>query len=363
MYKLSLFICLFATLGLASCAKKTEEVAKETALLPITSPILMDTSMTKEYIAEIQSLQNIEVRAKVKGFLESIKVDEGQHVEAGQTLFTIRSREYEAELAKAQAEVNTSELEMQNVKTLADKNIVSQTELALAVAKLNEAKAQLGIAETAMTFTKITAPFSGVVDRIKFKVGSLIDEGTLLTSLSNNKEVYAYFNVSEKEYLDFKSRGKDKEKNVVSLLLANNTPHKYKGVIETIEGEFDKETGSIAFRAKFPNPELLLKHGETGKVLLTVDVKNALIIPQKATYELQDKIFVYVVDDNNIVKARNVVIKQKLPNLYVIESGLATTDKILLEGIQSVKENDKIQTEFMPVLAIIEQLQLIKQKI
>lgn len=361
MKKLLLLISLCSAAGFTSCNQKKEEETKEAVKLPITTPILMDTILTKDYIAEIQSIQNIEVRAKVKGFLESIKVDEGQRVESGQMMFTIRSREYEAELAKAQARVNTTELEMQNVKTLAEKNIVSPTELALAVAKLNEAKAEQGIAEAALTFTKISAPFSGVVDRLKFKVGSLIDEGTLLTSLSNNREVYAYFNVSEKEYLDFKAKGKDKEKTTISLLLANGQPHKYKGVIETIEGEFDKNTGSIAFRAKFPNPDLLLKHGETGKVQLPVVLKNALVIPQKATFELQDKIYVYVLDENNVVKARNIVVKQKLSNLYVIESGITINDKILLEGVQTVKENDKVQTELLAAKEVVEQLQLIKQ--
>lgn len=361
MKKLLLLISICSLVGFTACNHKKEEKKEEAAKLPVTTPILMDTTLTKDYIAEIQSLQNIEVRARVKGYLESIKVDEGQRIGAGQMMFTIRSREYEAELAKAQAKVNTTELEMQNVRTLAEKNIVSQTELALAVAKLNEAKAEKGIAEAELTFTKIVAPFDGVVDRLKFKVGSLIDEGTLLTSLSNNKEVYAYFNVSEKEYLDFKAKGKDKEKTIINLLLANGQPHKYKGVIETIEGEFDKNTGSIAFRAKFPNPDLLLKHGETGKVQLPVVLNNALVIPQKATFELLDKIYVFVVDKDNVVKSRNIVVKQKLSNLYVIESGLSINDKILLEGVQSVKENDKIDVELLPAKEVIEHLQLIKQ--
>lgn len=359
MNKIILFLSL-VFVGLTACNQKKEAVKNEAGKLPITTPLVMDTTITKEYIAEIQSVQNIEVRAKVKGFLESIGVDEGQRVEGGRTLFTIRSREFEAELAKAQAQVKTAELEMQNVKTLADKNIVSQPELALAVAKLNEAKADVAIAETNLTFTKITAPFGGVVDRLKVKVGSLVDEGMLLTTLSNNKDVYAYFNVSEKEYLDFKAKGKGAGQTV-SLLLANGQPHKYKGMIETIEGEFDKNTGSIAFRAKFPNPDLLLKHGETGKVLLTVDLKNALVIPQKATYELQDKTYVYVVDDKNVIKARNIIIKQRFPNLYVIDSGLSVNDKILLEGVQTVKEDDKIETEFQPAREVMAHLQLIKQ--
>jgi membrane fusion protein (multidrug efflux system) len=360
MNKILLLMSLFATMGFTACEHKKEAEKKEAGKLPITTPLVMDTTMTKDYIAEIQSIQNIEVRGKIKGFLESIKVDEGQRVSAGQTMFTIRSREFEAELAKAQARVNTAELEMQNVKTLADKNIVSQPELALAVAKVKEAQAEVSIAETNLSFAKIVAPFDGVVDRIKFKVGSLIDEGGLLTTLSNNRDVYAYFNVSEREYLDFKAKGKGAGQGV-SLILANGQPHKYKGVIETIEGEFDKNTGSIAFRAKFPNPDLLLKHGETGKVQLTVDLKNALVIPQKATYELQDKTYVFVVDDKNVVKARNIVIKQRFQNLYVVESGLSVNDKILLEGVQSVKEDEKIETELLPAREVMDHLQLIKQ--
>ena len=356
MNKSLLWLCLFTIAGFTACKSKKEEEKSELNKLTITSPVLMDTSFTKDYVAEIQSIQNIEIRAKIKGYLESIHVDEGQHVNAGQLLFTIKSREYEAELAKAQAKVRTVELEMQNVKLLAEKNIVSQTELGLAIAKLNEAKTEEALAEVNLSFTRITAPFGGTIDRLKIKAGSLVEEDALLTSLSNNKDVFAYFNVSEPEYLDYKTRAKSDDKNAVTLLLANNKPHKYRGVIETIEGEFDKNTGSIAFRAKFPNPDLLLKHGETGKVQLTVALKNALIIPQKATFELQDKFYVYVVDENNIVKSRNISIKQKLPNLYVIESGLSIQDKILLEGIQYVKEDDRIESVFVPAAQVFEQL-------
>ena len=166
--------------------------------------------------------------------------------------------------------------------------------------------------------------------------------------------------MSEVEYLDYKTRAKNDIKNTVSLLLSNNSEHKYKGSIETVESEFNNETGNIAFRAKFPNPELLLKHGETGKVEITVPIKNALIIPQKATFEVLDKIYVYVVDQNNTIKSRNITIKQKLSNLYIIESGLSANDKILLEGIQSVKEDDKIKSKFMAPNQVIKGLQLIK---
>ena len=354
MSKIILLIGLAAFVSFTSCKEKIEEKS-EPGKYSVTSPLLMDTSYTKEYVAQIQSFQNIEIRAKIDGYIETIHVDEGQLVKKGQLLFSIRPLQAQAELKKAKAEAAKAEVELTNVKKLADKNIVSQSELAMAVAKLEGAKAEVSLAEVELSYANVYAPFDGVIDRIKFKVGSLIDEGTMLTSLSNNKEMYAYFNVSEIEYLDYKNRKDSKDKDAVTLLLANGQAHKYVGNIQNIEGEFDNSTGNIAFRAKFPNPEYLLKHGETGKVQLTIDLKNALLIPQKATFEIQDKIYVYVVDDKNIIRSRNITIKQKMPNLYAVESGLAETDKILLEGLQSVKEDDKIQSSFIPAKQVIVQ--------
>ena len=347
MNRIVLLLFFITLVSFSACHSKQEQTS-EAGKYPVTTALVSDTSFTKEYVAEIQSLQNIEIRAKIKGYIESIQVDEGQLVKTGQILFTIGPKEYEAELLKAKANRKTAELEMQNIKKLTEKNIVSQTELDVAEAKLEEAKAEEGLAELYVSYTKVIAPFSGTIDRLKFKVGSLIDEGTLLTTLSDNKEVFAYFNLSESEYLDYKSRTIDKGKNIASLVLANNQPHLYPGVVEAVAGEFDKNTGSIAFRAKFPNPDLLLKQGETGKVQLKTDLKNALIIPQKATFEVQDRIYVYVVDKNNVVQARNISIKQKIPNLYVIESGLSASDTFLLEGIQNVKEDEKIQSVIIP---------------
>ena len=230
----------------------------------------------------------------------------------------------------------------------------------MAQAKLDEANAEVAMSETHLSFTKITAPFDGTIDRIMFKKGSLIEDGTVLTKISNNKQVYAYFNMTEVEYLNYKTSDKADIKNIVSLILSNGNEHKYKGAIETIESEFDNETGNIAIRAKFPNPEFLLKHGETGKVRMTVPVHNALVIPQKATYEVLDKIYVYVVDADNVVKSRNIKIKQRLSNLYIVDSGLAASDKILIDGLQTVKEDDKIKSKFENPNVVIKNLQLIK---
>lgn len=360
MKKLILLIVLAISITLASCQNKKEE-KKEIESYSVTNPIVKDTTFTKEYVAQIQSIENVEIRAQEKGYLETLHCDEGRQVKAGQLLFSIMPKLYQAEYLKAKAEARLVGLELQNVKALADKNIVSKTELLMAQAKLDEANADLAMAATHLSFTKITAPFDGTIDRILFKKGSLIEDGTVLTKISNNKQVYAYFNMTEVEYLDYKNSAKNDIKNTVSLTLSNGTEHKHKGAIETIESEFDNETGNIAIRAKFPNPELLLKHGETGKVKMTVPIHDALIIPQKATYELLDKIYVYVVDAKNVVKAKNIKIKQKLTNLYIVESGLETTDKILLDGLQTVKEDDKIKSNFIDPKQVLNNLELIKK--
>lgn len=360
MFRTGCLIGFCALLYGSGCTSKMEE-KEDAGKFTVTSPLKADTAFTKEYVSQIQSMRNIEVRAQEKGYLESINVDEGQYVRAGQVLFRIMPKMLEAERLKAQAAVKEAELELLNTKTLAEKNIVSKTEQAIAEAKLDEAKADLALAQVHLSLTEIKAPFDGVIDRIRFKQGSLIDEGTLLTTLSDNKFVYAYFNVSEKEYLDFKSRANASEKNNVTLLLANGQPHKYKGTIETVESEFDNNTGNIAFRAKFPNPDMLLKHGETGKVQMTVPINDALIIPQKATYEIQDKIYAYVLDKNDVIKSKNITIKNSLPNLYMVDAGLSKDDKILLEGVQNVKEDDKIKYEYIDPRSVIYNLQLIKQ--
>src|SRR5262245_38886956 len=226
---------LIGAVGCTSQKKQIEENGKFT----VTSPLKADTSFSKEYVAQIQSIKNIEIRAQEKGYLESINVDEGKHVHAGQLLFRIMPKLYEAELLKAQANVKEAELELMNSKTLAEKNIVSKTEQQIAEAKLDEAKADVAMAQLHVSFTEIKAPYDGIIDRLPLKLGSLIDEGALLTTLSDNKAVYAYFNVPEAEYLAYKGQVDKGTMNQVALVLANNQLHKYKGVVETVEGQFD----------------------------------------------------------------------------------------------------------------------------
>jgi membrane fusion protein (multidrug efflux system) len=331
---------------------------------PVVEIVARDTIYFKDYVADIQAVQKIEVRARVSSFMESIIVDEGQHVQKGQLMFTLANQEYQQELNKAvaiknnaQADVRAAEVKLENVKTLVRKNVISKTEQDVAqaelealVADVDEAKAHITAAELQLSFTQVRAPFAGQINRIPNKVGSLIDEGTLLTTLTDSKEVFAYFPVSEKEWMEFHSRA-DIHKNEVQLELVNGKMHPYLGKIETIEGEIDRSTGRIAFRARFPNPDGLLKHGSIGKVRLIANVKGAILVPQKATFELQDKVFVMVLDSSNKVEMRSVVVDVRIPEYYIVKSGLKESDRIVLEGIQQLKSGDVITphvVEFKP---------------
>lgn len=357
MKRIVMFAGMCSMLYQTGCTPKTEK-KEEAAKYTVTSPLKIDTSFTREYVSQIRSFRNIEVRAQEKGYLQNVYVDEGQFVKAGQVLFRIMPKIYEAEFRKTLAEVKIAEIEVQNTKTLSDKNVVSKNELAMAEAKLDQAKAEMALSKVHLSFTEIRAPFDGTIDRIPLKLGSLVDEGELLTSLSDNSKMLVYFNVSEPEYLDYKTNAKGRANNKVSLLLANNQEFKYKGDVEIIESEFNSETGNIAFRARFPNSEKLLKNGETGKVQMTVPIRNALIVPQKATYEIQDKVYVFVVGKDHVVRSRKISIGSKMPDLYVVESGISENDQILLDGIQKAKEDDKIEFEYQKPGEVISHLKL-----
>ncbi|MCT4698240.1 MULTISPECIES: efflux RND transporter periplasmic adaptor subunit [Flavobacteriaceae] len=357
MKKLVILMGLFMLIVQTSCESKKEEKKEHTAFL-VTNPIKKDTTITKDYVSQIHAIRHIEVRALEKGYLKSISVDEGQNVKKGQAMFQIMPNIYQAELQKAQAESNVAEIELKNTKLLADGNVVSQNELAMASANYDKSKAEVSLAQTHLGFTQIKAPFDGIMDHLEVREGSLLDEGELLTKLSDNSKMWVYFNVPEAQYLDYMMNDHKDDKEEVRLLLANNREFNQKGIVETIEGEFNNETGNIAFRATFPNPDGVLRHGQTGSILMTVPFKDVILIPQKATFEVLDKTYVFIVDKENKVRQREITIGAELPNIYVISKGLSETDTILLEGIRMVKNNEEIHTKFEEPKKVLESLDL-----
>lgn len=351
-------LSLCALMGLLASCSHHEEKKEEQVKFLVTSPLQRDTLVTKEYVCQIHSIRHIELRAQQRGYIQNIYVDEGQRVGQGQVMFQIMPKLYEAELQKAEAEANFVNIEYKNTKRLADSNVVAKSELALAGAKYDKAKAEVALAQTHLGFTKIRAPFNGIMDHFQVRLGSLVDEGDLLTTLSDNSQMWVYFNVPEAEYLDFAARHPNGANMTVDLLMANHQKFNHPGVVKTIEADFNSETGNIAFRATFPNPTGLLRHGETGNILMTAPLRNALIIPQKATFEVLDKKYVYVVDKDNKIRSREIGIAAEMPHIFVVKSGLKKDDKILLEGLRQVKENEKIAYTFQQPASVISNLSL-----
>lgn len=343
MRKISIAVCLLLAVLNFGC-KNEHHSEHEASNFVVTAPIQKDTLIYQSYVCQIHSIQHIELRTLERGYLQKIYVDEGQFIKKGQLMFQILPSIYKAEVQSAQAEKEFTDIEYKTTKDLADNNIVSPSELALSKAKLDKAKAVLELAKTHLGFTEIRAPFDGYMGRFHARLGSLMDEGELLTTLSDNGKMWVYFNVSEAEYLTIRMANPDKlNLPKVKLQMANNHLFNQEGEIETIEADFNNETGNIAFRTTFLNPQGILRHGETGNILMPVSLKNAVLIPQKATFEILDKKYVYVVDKNNVVHAREIEIGAELPHLYAVQKGVSKKDKIVLEGLRKVQDNEKIQ--------------------
>lgn len=353
---------LFVVLGLVALVSSgchhSEEPKEEAVKLEVTHPLRKDTSITKEHVSQIHAFRHIELRAFERGYLQDIFVDEGQMVTKGQRMFKIMPNLYQVDLQKSKAEAEMVRIEYQNTKALSDKNIVSPNELSLAKAKLDKAEAEVKLAQTHLSFTDINAPFSGIMDHFNVRNGSLVDEGDLLTTLSDISKMWVYFNVPESEYLDYKTSKNSQSLGKVRLKMANGEVFDQTGVIETIEADFDNKTGNIEFRAVFPNPNQLLRHGETGNVLIEIPYKNALIIPQKATFEILDKTYVYVVNKDNKLEQRLITVAAELPHVFIVKSGLKEDDKVLLEGLRKVHNGQKIEIDFKQPEQVISQLEL-----
>ncbi len=327
---------------------------EEEGVFAVTTPMRKDAELTREYVAQVHAIQHIEVRALERGYLTEIFVDEGQLVVEDKKMFQIMPLIYRADLRRAEAEVDMASIEYKNTKTLADKNIVSPAELALRGARLNRAKAELSLAQTHMRLTEIHAPFTGLMDKFEVRLGSLVEEGDLLTTLSDNRTLWIYFNVPEAEYLDYKSN--PDQKLDVKFKMANGKFFDQEGKVETIEADFDNTTGNIAFRATFPNPAGLLRHGQTGNIVVTTKYPDAQMIPQKATFEILDRRYVFVVGEDGVVQSRPISVAAELPHVFILDGGLADTDRVLLEGLRKVSEGKHIEVKYEEPAEVFAQL-------
>src|ERR1700743_941232 len=349
-----------------SCSTKPQTAgAPPSPSLPV-AVIATGTDTTyQEYPASVEGTVNVEVRPQVSGTLDKVFVDEGSFVSAGQPIFKINDQPYRAALNNAIASQHAAEgaianaqLEIDKLTPLVENKVVSDYQLksakaAYQVAKANveQAKANVSTAQINLGYTLIKAPVSGYIGRLLKKQGSLVaaTDVEALTQLSDVHDVHVYFSLGEKDFVNFKEQYpgetlKDKLKRLpsVTLLLADNSEYAKKGKIDMIDGQFDKNTGAITIRASFANAQGLLRSGNTGKVRLSQQHNDALIIPESATFEMQDKIFVFALADSNKVKRVPITVAGKTGPNYLVKDGLKVGDQIVLSGVDHLQEGEKI---------------------
>ena len=343
-----------------ACSKKHEaagghhEEKEPSQPVVLTTPSIMSVPTTQAYVCRMQSRRHIEIRALNEGYLEEIPVQEGQAVRAGERLYGVYPVLYRTKLEAEKAELRLAEINLENTEKLAGRGFVAPPELAKAKAERDRAKANFDRATAEVGFTSIAAPFDGIVGRQLMQQGSLIKAEDILTTLSDNSLMWVYFNVPEADYLRFKSlrgaSGTDSARTLelsgatIQLRLANGQIFdKNAATTLTIESEFNRETGNIEFRADFPNPKGLLRHGQTGSLLINQRLSGALVIPQQATFEILDRRYVFVVDDKGIAHQREITIARELEDIYVIGKGLSAHEKFVLDGVRQVHDGEHLE--------------------
>ncbi|MDB5385919.1 MAG: bepF 5 [Planctomycetaceae bacterium] len=339
-------ILALLSLGLPGCSTHHEEHEHEAHKIVATTPQAKDVTITQQFVCQIHSQRHIQVRVLERGYLEKIPVKEGQKVKEGDSLFSIIPVLYQTKLDAEKAEARLAQLEYNYTKRLQLDKVVSLNEVALHEAKVQKADAKVQQVAAELGFTHVKAAFDGIIDRLLQQQGSLVEEGEILTTLSDNSLMWVYFNVPEAQYLEYMAAQKEKKEDLhVELMLANGQKFHQPGKIGAIEADFNNQTGNIPFRADFPNPDNLLRHGQTGNVLIHRVLHDAIVIPQRAVFEVLDKRYVYVVDKDDVAHQREIEVQNELEDIFVIKSGLEVSDKIVLEGGRQIRDGEKVEYE------------------
>ena len=366
MKKFPLYLFYAALLYLASCASKANNMqAPPPQSLPVVKLDTASVTTWQEYPATVQGTVNVEIRPQVSGYLEKIFVEDGAWVAKGQPLFRISSKEYSqfsnsaaATIQAAKAAIEKAQVEVDRLQPLVDNKVIAEVQLKTAKATLHQEQAAYAqavsgksSADITLGYTLITAPVSGYVGHINFKQGSLIGKGEIepLTVLSEVNNVHAYFSMSEADFFSFFANvagktAEEKIKNIppVDLALADNSIYNNKGKVELVQGQFDRNSGSISFRAVFANNDKLLRSGITGRIRIPLLQQNKLMVPQQATYELQDKIYVFALGDSNKVVSKQITVTGKSEGNYIVTKGLTNGETIVYSGLQRLRDGTVI---------------------
>ncbi|GGX05362.1 efflux RND transporter periplasmic adaptor subunit [Aquimarina muelleri] len=340
-----------------SCGKSTnnQPIAEgPPAPFPVSQVQQKTVTGYQEYPTNLEGIVNSDVRAKVPGYIQKVLVDEGQKVRKGQVLFRLETQSLNQDAGAAKARINVAQVEVDKLIPLVEKNIISPVQLETAKANLAQAKANYSSISASIGYGTIKSPVDGYVGAINFREGTLVtpSDPTALTTVSNISKVYAFFSLNETQYLDFlqNAEGQNlKEKlanySAIDLVLANGSTYSEKGKIETSTGQVNKNTGTISLRAVFNNPNQLLTNGNSGKIRIPTVYENAIVIPQKATFEQQGNIMLFKLDQGNKVKTSIVKVKTTIDNLYVVESGVDVKDKIIVFGVGKLRNGMEISPQ------------------
>ena len=370
MKKIALWMLSAALL--TACGSKSSQMPEANKDFAVETVKTTEADLKTSYPATIKGMQDIEIRPKVAGYLTKLLVDEGATVRKGQPLFLIDSEQYQAAVNSAKAQVRvckaniaTQKLTVENKQALFDQKIISSYDLQMAKNTLESYEAQLAAAQASLQSAQdnlrwctVTSPSDGVVGMIPYRVGSLVSASNAqpLTTVSNISQMYVYFSMTEKQLL-----GLTREQGglsaaiskmpAVSLVLSDGTEYSQSGVVSTVSGVIDSNTGSVQMRATFDNAGHVLRSGGTGSILIPIHQKDAIMIPQKATYEIQNKKFVYVVGADNKVQSREIeVLVQNDGQNYVVSNGLKVGERIVIDGVNRLK-NDMQITPITPAQA------------
>lgn len=344
--------------------------------LPVVAISAIPATTYQEFTASIEGTKDIEIRPQVNGYIEKIYVDEGSHVKKGQPLFLINDRPYRealnnarASLSAAKANQSTAEINVSKLKPLVESNIISEVQFKTAqsaydaaTANVAQAQAMVENAQINVGYANIKAPVDGYIGRITFKTGSLVGTSTAepLTVLSDINKIYAYFSLSENDFIQFKNQfeGNSVEEKIkqlpeVELMLSDNSIYAKKGRIETVSGQFNNTTGAISFRATFPNSEGLIRSGNTGKIRIPRSTTKDLIVPQEATFELQDKVFVFILGDSNKVSNAPIHVTGTSGNYYLVDKGISAGQKIVYAGLDRLQDGAVIQPQIITMDSLL----------
>ncbi len=351
-----IILSFYLLLVVASCGNDKEDQnaaasQRQAMALPVIEIPTKTVTTYTDYPTSIEGLVNSEVRAKISGYITDVLIDEGEKVSKGQTLFLLETNSLSQDAAAAKANINAAQVEVDKLKPLVEKNIISNIQLETAKAKLQQAQSGYNSIASSIGYATIKSPVDGYVGEIRMRKGSLVSptDQEPLTTVSDVSNVYAYFSMNEKEYLDFIQNAKgdtkeDKIKNLaeVTLILANGTEYESKGRIETINSQIDKTTGTVSFRAEFNNKNSLLNNGNSGTIKVPKVYENAIVVPQEATFENQNNQFVYTIKTDTtkatVAVSRAITIKAASDNLFIIKNGLEKGEIIIAKGVSKVKD-------------------------